>query len=97
MFKELKLDFPALLALNVFLTFALVIVMGGFLKLVLDPSLVETLKAIVMLVVGFYFGSSAGSKTKDDSQNKIVEKLTATNPAGTPGPVAPVTTNGEVK
>jgi hypothetical protein len=59
--------------------------------------LLEVLKNIVLLMVGFYFGSSAGSKTKDESQNKIVEKLTSTDPAGKPGPIAPVTTNGEVK
>lgn len=100
MFKDLKLDFPALLAINIFLTFAAVIVIGLFVRISIEGpagQLLEVLKNIVLLMVGFYFGSSAGSKTKDESQNKIVEKLTATNPAGTPGPVAPVAPTGEVK
>ncbi len=99
MFKDLKLDFPALLAIKIFGTFAIVTIAGIFIKIPIEGAtgqMLEVLKNIVLLMVGFYFGSSAGSKTKDESQNKIVEKLTATNPAGTPGPVAPVT-NGEVK
>lgn len=31
---------------------------------------------IVMLVLGFFFGSSQSNKTKDDTQNKIIDKLT---------------------
>jgi hypothetical protein len=92
-FDGLKIDFPALLAINIFATFAAVIILCFFVKIPVDGplgNLLEVLKNIVLLMVGFYFGSSAGSKTKDDSQNKIVEKLTATAPPGPPGPVAPV-------
>jgi hypothetical protein len=76
------------------------VVVGLFINIPVEGpagQLLEVLKNIVLLMVGFYFGSSAGSKTKDESQNKIVEKLTATNPAGAPGPVAPVTPTGELK
>ncbi len=44
---------------------------------------------VVMVVVGYFFGSSKSSQSKDDTQNKIVEKLTSTQPPGPPGPVAP--------
>lgn len=78
MLKDMKLDFPALLAINIFVTFAIVIIVSAAFKLSVDADLKQVLITIVTLMVGFYFGSSAGSKTKDESQNKIVEKLTAT-------------------
>lgn len=40
---------------------------------------------IVMLVLGFFFGSSQSNKTKDDTQNKIIDKLTPP-----PAPITPV-------
>lgn len=40
---------------------------------------------IVMLVLGFFFGSSKSSKDKDDTQNKMIDKLT-------PPPVLPTLT-----
>lgn len=45
---------------------------------------------VVLLIVGYFFGSSKSSQSKDETQNKIVEKLTSTQPPGSPGPVAPV-------
>lgn len=41
-------------------------------------------------ICNYVFGSSRGSDSKTDTQNKIVEKLTSTQPVGMPGPVAPV-------
>src|SRR5687767_1982032 len=34
---------------------------------------------IVMLVLGYFFGSSKSSQAKDETQNKIMEKLTSTS------------------
>lgn len=51
---------------------------------------VNALINIVMMVMGYFFGSSKSSQSKDDTQNKIVEKLTSTAPPGPPGPIAPV-------
>lgn len=35
---------------------------------------------IVMLVLGYFFGSSKSSQSKDDTQNKIIDKLTPPPP-----------------
>lgn len=70
MFKDIKIDFPAVLALNIFITFAIVIMLAFFVKIPVDGplgQLIEVLKNIVLIMVGFYFGSSAGSKSKDDA------------------------------
>lgn len=67
MFKDMKLDFPAALALNIFVTFAIVIILGGLLKITFDTTLVQTLQNIVLLMVGFYFGSSKDSQKKTDA------------------------------
>lgn len=52
-------------------------------------TLVSALINVVMLVLGYFYGSSKAKEQSDTSQQKIVEKLTSTDPAGTPGPVAP--------
>jgi hypothetical protein len=65
--KDLKIDFPAILALNIFITFAAVIITSGFIKLPIDPALVQVLTNIVLLMVGFYFGSSKDSQKKTDA------------------------------
>ena len=69
-FPDLKIDFPALLAVNIFVTFAVVIIASAVFKVPIDDGLKQTLVSIVMLMVGFYFGSSAGSKAKDDARLK---------------------------
>lgn len=55
---------------------------------------VKTLHAaminMAMVVLGYFFGSSKSKEGADASQQRIVEKLTATAPPGPPGPVAPV-------
>ncbi len=43
-----------------------------------------------LIALGFFFGSSKSKETADAGQQKIVDKLTSTNPPGPPGPVAPV-------
>jgi hypothetical protein len=70
MLKDLKIDFPAVLALNIFITFAVVIMLSYFIKIPVDGplgQLLETLKNIVLLMVGFYFGSSKDSQKKTDA------------------------------
>jgi hypothetical protein len=77
--KDLKIDFPAILALNIFVTFAVVIIASGFIKLPIDPALVQVLTNIVLLMVGFYFGSSKESQKKTDA-------MIANPPAQPPAP-----------
>ena len=81
MLKDLKVDFPAILALNIFITFAIVTVLSAFMKIIVDPSLVDTLKNIVILMVGFYFGSSKDSQKKTDA-------MIANPPSQPPAPEA---------
>jgi uncharacterized membrane protein YfcA len=77
--KDLKIDFPAILALNIFITFAVVIVCSMFLKSPIDDGLRQALIGIVMLMVGFYFGSSKDSQKKTDA-------MIANPPAQPPAP-----------
>lgn len=60
------------------------------------PTLVDILKTlisalinVVMLVLGYFYGSSKAKETSDSSQQKVIEKLTSTAPP-TGGPVAPL-------
>lgn len=59
---------------------------------ILDTMITILFSTCLVTVYNYSFGSSRGSQSKDDTQNKIVEKLTATQPPGPPGPVAPVPT-----
>jgi hypothetical protein len=59
-----------------------------------DDKLLDTMITILfstclVTVYNYSYGSSRGSQAKDETQNKIVEKLTATDPPGAPGPIAP--------
>lgn len=51
-------------------------------SLELLKQLTATLINIAMAVVGYFFGSSKSSQSKDETQNKIIEKLTPA-PGGT--------------
>lgn len=84
MLKDLKLDFPALLAINIFVTFALVILFNAMFKVPIDADLKQVLITIVTLMVGFYFGSSAGSK----DANQTVKQIALTAPPNPPSPTA---------
>lgn len=55
----------------------------------LVKTLISALINVVMLVLGYFYGSSKAKEQSDNSQQKIVEKLTSTQPPGPPGPVAP--------
>lgn len=50
-------------------------------------NLVSTLVNLVLLAFGYFLGSSRSSKDKDDSTNRVMEKLTSPPPNG---PVSPV-------
>ena len=63
---------------------------------VIDDKMLETMLTILfstclVAVYNYSYGSSRGSQAKDDTQNKIVEKLTAnsqaTPPVGQPGSI----------
>lgn len=57
----------------------------------LDTMITILFSTCLVTVYNYSFGSSRGSTAKDDTQNKIVEKLTGTPaPPGPSGPVAPV-------
>lgn len=53
-------------------------------------TLISSLINVVMIVLGYFFGSSKSKEQSDTSQQKIVEKLTSTQPPNGSGPVAPV-------
>lgn len=46
-----------------------------------DPALVETTKAVMLILVGYLFGSSAGSAKKDDTIAAQAANLTPADPA----------------
>lgn len=56
----------------------------------LDTMITILFSTCLVTVFQFTFGSSRGQQTSTETQNKVVEKLTATAPAGPPGPVAPI-------
>lgn len=53
----------------------------------LETMLTILFSTALVAIVNYLFGSSRGSQTKDESQNKVIEKLTSPPPNG---PVAPV-------
>lgn len=55
-----------------------------------DPSLVETEKAVVLILVGFLFGTSVGSAKKDDQAAALTAQIVAA-----PVPPAPTTPPAE--
>lgn len=55
-----KYDIKTILASGVVTTYLAMLLLGVF-----TPVSVNGLQEIVMLVIGYYFGSSDGSKTKD--------------------------------
>ena len=53
----------------------------------LDTMITILFSTCLVTVYQYTFGSSRGSQNKDDTQNKVIEKLTSAPPNG---PVAPV-------
>ena len=53
----------------------------------LDTMITILFSTCLVTVYNYSFGSSRGSQNKDDTQNKVIEKLTSAPPNG---PVAPV-------
>lgn len=75
-----KIDFAGVLAINIFVTFALVILFNAVFKVPIDADLKQVLITIVTLMVGFYFGSSSGSK----DANRAVTQIALTAPPNPP-------------
>lgn len=69
LFKDMKSDdrFVAFLASCILLLFAVVAITSMFLPVHADADIKQTVIALVMLAAGFYLGSSASSKKKDDT------------------------------
>ncbi len=67
---------------------ATIMPMFGF-KIV-DTGMGETVKNIVLILIGFLFGSSAASAKKDDTNAALTSQLLTTPPVPTV-PAAPVT------
>ena len=53
----------------------------AFTKFAPDPAMVETTKAVMLILVGYLFGSSAGSAKKDDTIAAQAASLTPADPA----------------
>lgn len=82
MFRDLKPEarFVAFLASCIFGLFAVVAITSMFLPVHADADIKQTVIALVMLAAGFYLGSTASSKNKDDTIAAI---------ASTPAPILP--------
>ena len=87
MFEKLKLGFPDTQS---FLAIALIVAVVALMFVLVLTGKTETDTFKIMVgglmtvgfasVIGFYFGSSAGSKTKDDTINAAVQTAAANNP-----------------
>lgn len=78
LFKDMKADdrFVALLALCIFGLFAVIAITSMFVPIKADADIKQTVIALVMLASGFYLGSSASSKKKDDTIGDIAKTPT---------------------
>lgn len=80
MYKDLPPEarFVAFLATCILALFSAVAVASMFLPIHADADIKQTVIALVMLAAGFYLGSTASSKKKDDTIASIA--ATNTNP-----------------
>lgn len=87
MYKDLSPEarFVAFLATCIFLLFSCVAIASMFLPIHADADIKQTVIALVMLAAGFYLGSTASSKKKDDVISAI-----ASTPVAPIAPIAPV-------
>jgi len=56
----------------------------------LDMMLTILFGTAFVAIINYLVGSSRSSQAKDETQNKVIEKLTSTAPPGPTGPVAPL-------
>ena len=74
--------------------FALVLrlIISGDVKDILDLAkiMLAALVNMGLIALGFFFGNNQAKAVSDAGQQKIVEKLTSTQPPGPSGPVAPI-------
>lgn len=97
-FSDLKIAFPDLLSINIFVTFAVVIVVSMIFKVPVDGAagqLLEVLKNIVLIMVGFYFGSSSGSKDANQAMKQMALSGTTNGKAATVAPWWSLLTDAE--
>ena len=66
---------PGWLQTNVSSVIALILVIGCLAVIVYKPEAKTEMVAIVMVIVGYYFGSSQGSRNKDNDKDKIIAAL----------------------
>ncbi len=73
MYKDLEPEarFVAFLATCIFGLFAIIAIVSMFVPIKIDANIIQTVIALVMLAVGFYFGSTASNKKKDDTIAKV--------------------------
>ncbi len=81
MFKDLKIDMPAMVTLIILVLFTFVLVFLLVRDGQVTDTLSQTLVSIVMLAVGFWLGSSSDSRKKTD--------MMTTPAAAPPSPVEP--------
>lgn len=62
---QLKLDIEAIIAI--------ITVLGGFTIMWFKPDLKSEAQAAILVVLTFYFGSSPGSRRKDDTLSQIIQ------------------------
>ncbi len=72
-------------------TLTIRIVISGDLPTIaaLLKELKDALTNMSLIALGFFFGNTMAKMAQDAGQQKVVEKLTSTQPPGPPGPVAP--------
>ena len=66
LFRDLKPEdrFVAFLATCIFSLFSVITIVSMFVPVKSDSDIKQTIIAVVMLAVGFYFGSSSSSKSR---------------------------------
>lgn len=83
-----------IIGLLVFASGALIVrlVISADINAVLDLAKIMLAAMVNMglIALGFFFGNNQAKAVSDAGQQKIVDKLTSTQPPGPPGPVAPV-------
>lgn len=97
-------DTPSFIVVSLFAIFFIVLLTLMYRPPTVNESIMTLLTALIGMlaqkmntVIDFHFGSSRGSKDKDDAQNKMVDRVLSVPLVPPPaGPGAPVTTTTTV-